>query len=101
VVLISDDVTVGVGDTTLLICVTYSEDDEEIAWTLNGTSVTNSSFVSIHEEDGVHGVLVFKYSFLELCSVAESDAGGYACAVSDSNGTVSAMTQLTVTGKCL
>ena len=94
-VLISDDTTLMVGDTALLVCVTYGQ-DSAITWAVNGEMITNSTFAYIYEEDGNYGFLVVKHSFLELCGVATSDAGEYTCMASDSSGTLNATTRVSV-----
>lgn len=99
VVVISFDSLVSAGETTILVCVTYSEGDEQIAWSRNGVPITTSSLISISEEDATIGGRVFKQSFLELCSVSVSDAGGYTCTVSNGQNTDSATIQLDVSSK--
>jgi hypothetical protein len=96
VVVISDDSTLSVGDTALLVCVTYSQQDEAVSWMLNGRSVMNSSLVTIYEEDVTEGELVFRQSFLQLCSLTTSDAGAYYCVVSADQASANATIRLTV-----
>jgi hypothetical protein len=76
----------------------FGEPDVEISWSFNGAPVANTSLVTIYEEDVVQGERLFKQSFLQICSLVESDAGGYTCVVSDGFTSANATTQLTVTG---
>ena len=95
----SNDTALRTGDTALLACVGFGEPELEISWSFNGALV-NTSLVTIYEEDIVQGERIFKQSLLEICSLSESDAGGYTCTVSDGYTTDNATTQLTVTGVC-
>ncbi len=70
----------------------------EITWSLNGTSIMNSSIVTISEEEFTRGEMVFKQSFLELCSLSISDSGVYTCSVSNGLTMVNDTTQLSVVG---
>ena len=95
--MISNDTTLRAGETALLACVGFGEPDVEISWSFNGAPVTNTSLITIYEEDVVQGERLFKQSFLQICSLAESDAGSYTCVVSDGFTTANSTTQLTVT----
>ena len=97
VVVISNDTTLRTGDTALLACVGFGEPEVEISWSFNGAPVVNTSLITISEEDVVQGRRNFKQSFLHICNLAESDAGGYTCIASDGFTTDNATTQLTVT----
>ena len=95
--MISNDTTLRTGDTALLACVGFGEPEVEISWSFNGAPVVNTSLITIYEEDIVQGERIFKQSFLQICSLAEADAGGYTCIASDGFTTDNATTQLTVT----
>ncbi len=68
----------------------------EITWILNGTSIMNSSIVTISEEEFTRGEMVFKQSFLELCSLSTSDTGVYSCSVSNGVTIVNDTTRLSL-----
>ena len=97
--MISNSTTLRTGETALLACVSFGEPDVEISWSFNGAPVVNTSLVTIYEEGVVQGERIFKQSFLQICSLAEADAGGYTCIASDGFTTDNATTQLTVTRK--
>lgn len=88
VVLISNDTSLVEGETALIACVGYSVSGVDIFWSFNGQTVQNNSLVSIYEEEVQRGSKVFKKSFLQLCGVALSDAGGYTCVVSNNFGEI-------------
>ncbi len=98
---ISNDTSALVGNSALLACVGFGVPSVEITWSLNGASITNSSIVTISEEEITRGETVFKQSFLELCSLSISNSGVYACSVSNGLTMVNDTTQLSVTGKQL
>ena len=98
VVVISNDTTLRTGETAVLACVGFGEPEVEISWSFNGEPVVNTSLITISEEDVVRGERIFKQSFLQICSLAEADAGGYTCIASDGFTADNATTQLTVTG---
>ncbi len=100
-VMISNDTSLLVGDAALLACVGFGEPNVEITWKRNGEVITNSSLVTITEEEVTQGGRVYKQSFLELCSLMVSDAGVYTCSVSNGETMVNATTQLTVECKKL
>ena len=97
IAIISNDTILTEGETALLACVGFGEPDVEISWSFNGAPVVNTSLITIYEENVVQGERVFKQSFIQICSLAESDAGGYTCIASDGFTTSNATTQLTVT----
>ena len=97
VVVISNDTALRTGKTALLSCVGFGESEVEISWTFSGAPVVNTSLITIYEEDVVQGERIFKQSFLQICSLAEADAGGYTCIASDGFTTDNATTQLAVT----
>ena len=98
VVVISNDTTLSEGETALLACVGFGQPDVDITWRFNGETITNTSLITTYEEEVTQGGRVFKQSFLQLCSLALSDAGGYTCVVSNGLTTANATTQLSVTG---
>ena len=97
-IVISDDAFLAAGDTALLLCVGHGQPDVQITWSRNGENITNTSLVTIYEEEVTRGERLFVHSFLELCSVEVSDAGSYICTVSNGQATTIASTQLFVTG---
>ena len=99
VVIISHDSSVAEGETGLLACVGEGFPAVDITWMHRGQIVTQSSLISITEEDAIEGERRFKQSFLQICSIGMADAGGYTCVVSNSEASANSSTQLTVTGK--
>ena len=95
-VAISDHVTLSEGETTILTCLGYGQPDVELMWTFNDENITNSSVVTVYEDQ--EGRFI-KQLFLEICSVRAADSGIYTCTISNNEASVSAMTQLTVSGK--
>ncbi len=98
--MISNDTFALVENSALLACVGFGVPSVEITWSLNGTSIMNSSIVTISEEEITGGGKVFKQSFLELCSLSISDSGVYSCSVSNGLTMVNETTQLSVAGNC-
>ncbi len=96
---ISNGTTVASEETTIMVCVTQQQANGLITWTRNGQAISNSSLVSITEEDVVVGGRVFTQSFLQICSVELANAGDYTCIASNGTTSVNSTTQLTVTGK--
>lgn len=96
IVLISADTYLSTGDTAILVCVTSGQANEEIEWIHNDQSVLNSSLVTIYEEEVIQGGRLFRQSFLQLCSLSESNTGDYTCVVSNGQTTASNTVQLTV-----
>ena len=97
--IISNHTSLSEGETALLACVGYGLPSVEITWMRGGQTISNSSLVSISEEDVVQGERLFKQSFLQICSVEMADAGAYTCVVSNGESSVNSSTQLSVTGK--
>ena len=95
-VAISNDTSLLEGETALLACVGYSEDDVEVTWTRNGATVVNSSLVSTYQEETVQGGRVFKQSFLQLCSVEVADSGAYTCVISNGQTSDNSSVQLII-----
>ena len=98
-VAISNDTSLIVGDTALLVCVGYGQPNVEISWTLNGEVVMNGSLITIYEEEVSNRERLFKQSFLELSSLEVANSGVYTCTVSNGRTIVNATTQLSVSGK--
>lgn len=97
IVLLSDDMRVIIGDTTVLLCMTFEQMDQDITWLHNGDNVTNTSLVTVTGSDFVQDGVVFRQSFLRICNTSMSDTGLYTCIASNN---VNASTQITaVTGK--
>ena len=85
----------------MLICVGYGQPNVDITWSRDGQIISNSSLVSIYEEDLAQGGRVFKQSFLQLCSLQMSDSGVYTCSVSNGMSSVNSTVDLSVVGKPL
>ena len=95
--MISKDLSLNTGETALLSCVGFGEPHVEISWSFNGAHIANTSLTPIFEENIVQGTKLYKQSFLQLCSVAMSNAGDYTCVTSSGHTTSNATTRLTVT----
>ena len=85
----------------MLICVGYGLPNVDITWSRDGQIISNSSLVSIYEEDLAQGGRVFKQSFLQLCSLQMSDSGVYTCSVSNGLSSVNSTVELSVVGTSL
>ena len=97
--MISDDVSLAAGDTALLLCVGYGQNGVQITWSRNGENITNTSLITIYEEEVTFGGRIFKHSFLEICSTQVLDGGNFVCTVNDGQITTTAMTRLFVSGR--
>lgn len=89
------------GETATLTCVGYGRPTADITWVRDGQTISNSSLISISEQELIQNGLLFKQSFLQLCSVRISDAGMYTCVVSDGRTSVNASTRFSIVGKKL
>ena len=98
VVALSGNTSVTFGQTAVLVCVGYGEPSVTVTWWKSNTEVTNTSRVTIIEEDLAQGGRLFRQSFLQLCSVDLSDAANYTCTVTNGSSSTSANTELAVTG---
>ena len=97
---ISNDTSADTGDTIVLVCVGYGQPNVDITWSRDGQIISNSSLVSIYEEDLAQGGRVFKQSFLQLCSLQMADSGNYTCAVSNGLSNANSVVLVSVSGKC-
>ena len=77
----------------------YGQPSVDIAWTKDGQVISNSSLVSVYEEDLAQGGRVFKQSFLQLCSLQMENSGSYVCSVSNGLSSINSSVELTVAGK--
>jgi hypothetical protein len=96
IIVISNDTSLGTGETVSLACVGLGEPGVEISWSFNGAPFVSTAQNTIYEEDLVLGGTIFKQSFLQICRLTESDAGDYTCIVSDGYTTANATTKLSV-----
>ena len=87
------------GETAVLICVGFGQPSADITWSRDGQVISNSSLVTIYEEDLAQGGRVFKQSFLQLCSLRMSDSGSYTCTVSNGLSSVNSSVELSVAGR--
>lgn len=96
VVAVSEPTSLMIGDTAILVCVSYGEETQETIWHKNGTLLTNSSLISFYDEftNFTLGGMPFTLSFLQICSVNFEDASPYSCLINNRGGFVSAQTQL-------
>ena len=98
IVVISNDSSLDAGETAVMACVGFDGPGVEINWSFNGALVANTSLVTIMEEDIVDGGRSFIVSFLQICSLSASDAGGYTCIASSGQAAANATTQLYIQG---
>ena len=77
------DYTVDESATMVAACVGTGFPQPNISWTLDGSSLENSTNVTIYEEVIQESGLTFVQSFLEVCSVDFMDAGLYQCTVAN------------------
>ena len=94
--MLSKDLSLNSGETAILSCVGFGEPDVEISWSFNGAPVVNTSLTPIFEENVVQGARIFKQSFLQLCSLSQSNAGVYTCIASSGHSNDNSTLQLTV-----
>lgn len=87
------------GETATLICMGYGRPRADITWVRNGQTISNSSLISISEQEFIQDGLLFKQSFLQLCSVRIRDSGTYTCVVSNGRTSVNATTLFSLDGK--
>ena len=89
------------GETAVLICVGFGQPSVDITWSRDGQVISNSSLVTIYEEDLSQGGRVFKQSFLQLCSLRMSDSGQYTCTVNNGLSSVNSSVELSVAGRLI
>ncbi len=95
--IISNNISLSVGEATILTCVGFGIPSIDITWSLNGDILANSSIVSIYEEEITTGGRNYVKSFLELCSLMVSNSGTYTCIVANGPSTNNGTLQLSVT----
>ena len=98
-IVISNNISLTVGDTALLTCVGYGQYDVDITWSRNGEVITNTSLATVYEQQMTRGGRLYENSFLDLCSLEISDTGSYTCSVSSGQLSTNATIQLSVFGK--
>ena len=97
--IISNNTEAAMGQTTILVCVTPQYTSGVITWMRNGQTLTNSTLVTITEEDITQEDRAFTQSFVQICSVEMEDAGDYICIANVGQRSVNSSTQLIVSGK--
>ena len=81
----------------LFTCVAAGGPSTSISWSsLSEPQLTNSSRVTIYEELVTEGGVTFVQSFLEICSVQETDASNYTCSATNDLGTDNATFEFAV-----
>jgi hypothetical protein len=95
---ISGDTDLDAGQSTILSCVGYGEPGLVIRWYFAGAPVLSTTVSIIREMDLVKGGVIYRQSFLQLCSPTVLANGDYTCVVDNTQISVNASTQLTVTG---
>ena len=86
-------------ETALLMCVGSGFPSVEITWSRDGQAITNSSRLSISEEDVVQEERTILRSFLQIANVQAEDVGVYTCIVSNNETSANSSTQLTLYSK--
>ena len=82
------------------MCLGYGQPRVDITWMRNGGTISNSSVVSISNENTAHGERLLHRSFLQITNVEEADAGVYTCTVSSGEVSVAySSILLTVAGE--
>ena len=99
IVVISNDTSLATSETAVLVCVSDADSSLSTTWTHNGETVTNTSLITVYEEETNQGGRVFRLTFLQLCSVEVEDSGAYTCVVSNSQTSADSSVQLTVSGQ--
>jgi hypothetical protein len=97
--LISSDLALREGESTLLTCMGFGDPDVELSWMFNGTRLANTSLTAIHEGETTQRGRLYRQSFLQLCGLVMSDGGAYTCIADNGHDTDSAATLVTVTRK--
>ena len=97
--MISNNILLSVGASTVLVCVGFGEPSVETSWIFNGAPVVNTPLTTVNEMDFIRGGRVRKLSFLQICSVSASDDGNYICIANNGQATRNATTQLMVDGE--
>lgn len=93
----TDNTVLSPGDTAVLVCVAIGPGD--ITWLRNNQVVTNTSLVSINEENFTKAFTVFRQSSLRICSADGSNEGTYTCVIRNGPASSRATTNVTVLGK--
>ena len=97
--MISDDLALSPGDTTVLVCMTVGEAaSATITWTKDGQTLSNSPLLTISQENFALAGKMFRQSTLQICSASDSDAGNYTCVASSGDTSVTATTQILLPG---
>lgn len=98
-VMLSNDSFFMLGDTALLTCVGHGEPNVQITWSKDGQNIMNDSRFAISDKEVTQRGMIFKQSFLVVCSLEVSDAGDYTCTISNGQASIQAIIELTVFGK--
>jgi len=72
---------VGVGTTTILTCVGFSDPTSSVIWNMEGAEVNNDSRISIYEQLLTVNDVNWVLSNLVICGVDYADGGQYSCTV--------------------
>ena len=96
--MLSSNTNIDAGQSALLVCVGYGEPGLAISWYFGGAPLMTTSLATIYELDYIKGGKVYKQSILELCSPTMLANGDYTCVVDNTQISINASTNLTVTG---
>ena len=97
--MISDDIFVNEDATVSLICLGDGFPGVRITWSRDEQTLSNSSLVSISEEEVVQEGRILRQSTLQISDIREADGGVYICNVSNSETSANSSTKLTVSCK--
>ena len=97
-ILVSNSTSVSVGDTTLLVCMSFSSRGAAVSWTFNDQPLANTSLLAIYNQRLSNNGRDYWVSFLELCAVGPARAGNYVCTSRDGLVTLTATIPLEVIG---
>ena len=96
--LISNSTSLEIWQTAVLACVGFGHPNLYISWLLNGEAVEFSSLTSMSRVGVTMGGSTF-ISYLELCDVTPSMAGGeYTCVVTNGKTVATSTTRLNIPG---
>lgn len=98
-VAISDTAYMFPGETTVHACVGWGLSNIDITWEFNGQPIMNSTLVNTSEVVYSHVRRQFKQSYLQICSINNSNVGEYKCIVNSPMVTIEATTQVVLSGK--
>ena len=79
------NISVGINDTLVLVCVAYGDPIPSVGWSREGERLINDSQsqVTVYENQVTVRELSFSKTILEICSFEAPDSGQYSCDASN------------------